>query len=297
MDFNWLGNLVTYLRNLLDIVIVWMVIHYLLKVFRNNARTMQIMKGIVYLFIAKLTADFLQLRTFNVLLTFLLDWGFLAVIVIFQPEIRALLEKMGKVSVSNSVLSLTTSQKDKLIDEIAGAAFQLASNKTGALITIQRGTSLEDYIKSATPLNSTVSKELLTSIFVTTTPLHDGATIVVGDKIACAGAFYPPTSSDIPNRFGARHRAAVGISEISDSLTIVCSEETGSVTIASNGKLTLYEDEQKLKNYLHDALEVEEQETSSSFWKRREFVSEDKSQQSMSEIVKNTKEGANHESK
>lgn len=287
MDWNLINQLINYLRNLLDIAIVWMVVHYLLKVFRNNARTMQIMKGIIYLFVAKLTADFLQLKTFNVLLNYLLDWGFLAVIVIFQPEIRSLLEKMGQVNAYTGLFALTGNQKQKLVNEVTSAVTTLASKKTGALITIQRGTSLEDYVKSATPLNSEVSKELITSIFVTTTPLHDGAVIIQGDKIACATAFFPPTNNDLPTRFGARHRAAVGISEISDSITLIVSEETGSISVAQNGKLTIFEDEGHLYNFLSDALNANEddQQNNVPFWRRKESIS-DKSQQSMSDIMK-----------
>ena len=258
MDWTWINQVIDYVRNLLDIAIVWMVVHYLLRVFRNNARTMQIMKGIIYLFIANFVADYLQLRTFKLLLNYLLDWGFLAVIVIFQPEIRSLLEKMGQVNPATGVFSLTINQKQRLVQEITSAVNTLSVNNTGALITIQRGTSLEDYVKASTPLNAEVTKELLISLFATTTPLHDGAIIVQGNKIASASAFFPPTNNDLPTRFGARHRAAVGISEISDSITVIVSEETGSVSVAQNGKLTLFEDEGHLYNFLSDVLKVDE---------------------------------------
>lgn len=287
-DINFVNQLIDYLRNLLDIAIVWMVIHYLLKVFRNNARTMQIMKGIIYLFIAKLTADFFQLRAFNVLLNFLLDWGFLAVIVIFQPEIRSLLEKMGQVNAYTGLFALSGNQKQKLVNELTGAITTLAKKKTGALVTIQRGTSLEDYVKAATPMNAEVTKELITSIFATTTPLHDGAIIIQGDKIACASAFFPPTNNDLPVRFGARHRAAVGISEISDSITLIVSEETGSVSVAQNGKLRVFEEEGHLYNFLSDSLNVSEDDNQSNipFWRRRDESFSDKSNQTMSDILK-----------
>lgn len=292
MDWSWVNQVIEYLRNLLDIAIVWMVVHYLLRVFRNNARTMQIMKGIIYLFIANLIADFLQLRTFKLLLNYLLDWGFLAVIVIFQPEIRSLLEKMGQVNPTTGLFSLTGNQKQALVQEITGAVGTLSTNKTGALITIQRGTSLEDFVKAATPLNAQVTKELITSIFITTTPLHDGAIIIQGDKVACASAFFPPTSNDLPTRFGARHRAAVGISEISDSITVIVSEETGSVSVAQNGKLTLFEDEGHLYNFLSDALKVDEDDTQNNvpFWKKREQNVTDHSNMSMSDIMRQENE-------
>ncbi|HHX52600.1 MAG TPA: TIGR00159 family protein [Erysipelothrix sp.] len=288
MDWTWINQVIDYVRNLLDIAIVWMVVHYLLRVFRNNARTMQIMKGIIYLFIANFVADYLQLRTFKLLLNYLLDWGFLAVIVIFQPEIRSLLEKMGQVNPATGVFSLTINQKQRLVQEITSAVNTLSVNNTGALITIQRGTSLEDYVKASTPLNAEVTKELLISLFATTTPLHDGAIIVQGNKIASASAFFPPTNNDLPTRFGARHRAAVGISEISDSITVIVSEETGSVSVAQNGKLTLFEDEGHLYNFLSDVLKVDEDDTQTTvpFWKRREQSTSDYSAQSMSDVIR-----------
>ncbi len=288
MDWTTLNQIIDYLRNLLDILIVWMVVHYLLKVFRNNARTMQIMKGIIYLFIAKLIADFFQLRTFNVLLNYLLDWGFLAVIVIFQPEIRSLLEKMGQVNAYTGIFALSGNQKQRLVSEVSSAVSTLSQKKIGALITFQRGTSLEDYVNSGTQLNSEVTKELITSIFVTTTPLHDGAIIIQGDKVACASAFFPPTNNELPVRFGARHRAAVGISEITDSITIVVSEETGSVSVAQNGKLTLFDDEGHLYNFLSDALNVDEDDIQNNvpFWKRKETSFVDKSEKTMSELMR-----------
>ncbi len=125
----------------------------------------------------------------------------------------------------------------------------LSADQTGALISIEKSHPLDDFIATGTRLNSDVTAELLTSIFVTSTPLHDGAVIIQGDKIACASAYFPPTTADIPSRYGSRHRAAIGISEITDAITIVVSEETGNVSIAEGGKLTAV-NEQQLRKYL-----------------------------------------------
>ncbi len=289
----WIDNLFEISRSIADIAIVWIVIHYLLKVFRNNARTMQIMKGIIYVFIAKIIADFFQLPTFNMVLNFLVNWGFLAVIVIFQPEIRGLLEKMGQGSNRSSLSQLSITQKEHLINEIVQAVFAMSSTQTGALITIQKSISLEDYIKNATVLNSNLTKELLTSIFVTSTPLHDGAVIVTGDRIACASAYFPPTNQEIPSRFGARHRAAVGISEITDSITVVVSEETGTISIAQNGKLTLMDSMETLYEFLYSGLGFEEvlneNDWMSFFRRNRESNFEDVSSKSMSELQRKSK--------
>ncbi|MCI5774443.1 MAG: diadenylate cyclase, partial [Erysipelotrichaceae bacterium] len=160
-----------------------------------------------------------------------------------------LLEKMGKTSVFSRITTLSGNEKEKLVDEIVTATMLLSKNQTGALISIEQGHSLSDYIKTGTPLNSNVTAELLTSIFVTTTPLHDGAVIIQGDKIACASAYFPPTNLELPSKYGARHRAAIGISEITDSITIIVSEETGNVSIAENGQIFSVNRKQ-LRDYL-----------------------------------------------
>lgn len=253
---NDLFQIMDILRMALDIVLVWVVIHYLLKVFKNNAKTMQIMKGVIFVFIAKFIAELLKLTTFNYFLNFVLNWGFLAIVVIFQPEIRELLEKMGNQANRPLMLDLSTRQKQHLINELVLASKILSSNQTGALITIQRTHSLDSYVKNATIINSVVSKELLTSIFVTSTPLHDGAVIIQGDKIACASAYYQPTSQPVALRYGARHRAALGISEVSDSVTIVISEETGQISVAEHGKILKFDNSQQLSDYLVQVINV-----------------------------------------
>ena len=142
----------------------------------------------------------------------------------------------------------------------------MSKTKTGALISIEQGHSLSDFIKTGTPMNSVVSSELLCSIFQYGTPLHDGAVIIQGVKIACAAAYFPPTSRELPTSYGARHRAAVGISEITDSITIIVSEETGNISIAQEGKLTVYS-EASLREFLMNILgtqsNVKEKEESS----------------------------------
>lgn len=255
MNWTWIYRLIDVLRVILDIGIVWLILFYLLKIFRSNARTVQIIKGILIVIIVKIFAGILQLSTLNVILDYLLNWGFLAVVIIFQPEIRSLLERVGKTSVLASLSVLSGNERERLISELIDAVNDLSKSKTGALITLEQGQSLEDFIKTGTPLNSIVTKELLTSIFVTSTPLHDGAVIIRGDRIAVASAYFPPTNNELPVRFGARHRAAVGISEITDSITIVVSEETGSISIAQDSKLTLV-DISTLRDFLELVIQV-----------------------------------------
>ena len=254
------------IRNILvaiaDIVIIWLILYYTLRIVRNNKRTTQIFKGILLILTIDILAQAFNLKTLKFLMDIFVNWGFLAFIIIFQPEIRAVLERMGKSGVFSRITTLTGDEKEALVDNIVTAVMLLSKNQTGALICIEQTNSLEDYINTGTRLNSDVTAELLTSIFVTTTPLHDGAVIIQGDKIACASAYLPSTAQNVPTRYGARHRAAMGMSEVSDALIIVVSEETGEVSIAEQGSLTVV-NRQQLRDYLlrtilGDAIEVKD---------------------------------------
>ena len=298
MNWEFLSSIYEYVRVVLDIGIVWLILYYILKIFRNNSRTMQIFKGIVLIIIVKIVADFLKLSTLSFLLDWVLQWGPLAVIVIFQQEIRSLLERMGTSPNYSKYDELTGDEKHHLINEISTALIELADSKTGALITIEQGVSLIDYIRKATRLDSQVSSELLRSIFVPTTPLHDGGVIIQGNKIACAAAFYEPTTMEMPARFGARHRAAVGLSEVSDAITVVVSEETGSISIAQHGKLTLVGKED-IFEYLLNSFDVPTMPATDLSNLEKHFVYEDKSAKSITDIVRqrkrNQKEGSKDE--
>ncbi len=298
LNWDFLSSIYEYLRVVLDIGIVWLILYYILKIFRNNSRTMQIFKGIVLIIIVKIVADFLKLSTLSFLLDWVLQWGPLAVIVIFQQEIRSLLERMGTSPTYSKYDELTGDEKHHLIDEISNTLIELADSKTGALITIEQGVSLIDYIRKATRLDSQVSSELLRSIFVPSTPLHDGGVIIQGNKIACAAAFYEPTTMEMPARFGARHRAAVGLSEVSDAITMVVSEETGLISIAQHGKLTLVSQD-NIREYLANSFEIQPTPTTDLSNLEKQFVYEDRSEKSMTEIVRQqtreTKEGTKNE--
>ncbi len=210
---------------------------------------MQIFKGIMFIIIINGLAQLLNLATVENLTQQCLNWGFLALIIIFQPEIRSVLEKMGKTMIFSRITTLTVNERERLVNELVKTSVQLSKTKTGAIISIEQSQSLSDYIKTGTAMNSVVSSELLCSIFQYGTPLHDGAVILQGDKIACASAYFPPTTREFPSSYGARHRAAVGISEISDCVTIVVSEESGDISIAREGNL-IKMNERELKEYL-----------------------------------------------
>lgn len=253
LSYLTLSNLWALLRSLLDILCLWAIVYYCLKIVKNNSRTIQIFKGILLIIIIKGIASVSGLHTMESIMASVMSWGVIALIVIFQPEIRSMLEKIGKTNVFSHINTLTINEKEDLVEELVKACSEMSKTKTGALISIEQGHSLSDFIKTGTAMNSVVSSELLCSIFQYGTPLHDGAVIIQGVKIACAAAYFPPTTRELPTSYGARHRAAVGISEITDSITIVVSEETGNISIAEGGKLTVIS-ETGLKEFLMEVI-------------------------------------------
>ena len=254
-----LNDVLNVVRALLDIGLVWAVIFFGLRIVRNNSRTVQIFKGILFIFIVKGLAMLIGLTTINYIADMVLSWGVIVMVVIFQPEIRMLLEKLGKTSVLTRLAALSSNEKEHLVEELVKACTQMSASKTGALISLEQGQDLSDYIKTGTSMNSIVSSELLCSIFQYGTPLHDGAVIIRGVRIACAAAYFPPTTKELPTSYGARHRAAVGISEITDSIKIIVSEETGTISIAEAGELKSYTSEE-LRDYLMTRYQIERRE-------------------------------------
>lgn len=248
-DYLTYNNILNLFRIVLDIACIWLVVYYTLRIIKNNSRTVQIFKGIIFILIVRGFATFFGLKTLEWLSSMFINWGPLALIIIFQPEIRSILEKMGKTSIFSRISTLTVNERENLVNELVKCCVELSNDKIGALISIEQGISLSDFIKTGVPLNSVVSSELLVSIFAPGTPLHDGAVILQGDKIACASAYFPPTTIDCPTSYGARHRAAIGISEISDCSTIVVSEETGTISVVEAGQMTAM-DTDSLREYL-----------------------------------------------
>lgn len=248
------SNICSFIVMLLDIFVMWFIFFYALKIVRSNQRTIQIFKGIILVIVIDALAKLLGLKSLEYLADMFINYGFLAIIIIFQPEIRSLLEKIGQSNIFSRMTTLTGNEKENLVDQIVTAVMLLSKDQTGALISIEESQSLDAYVATGTKLNSDVTAELLTSLFVTSTPLHDGAVIIQGDKIACASAYFPPTNADLPSRFGARHRAAIGFSEVTDAVTIVVSEETGAVSITEGGKIIPIKDRKSLREYLYKAI-------------------------------------------
>jgi len=255
-------SIIHYLQAIADIVVVAIILYYIMKFIKNNQKTVQIFQGLFFVIIIQAVSKLLGLNTVNQLANTILSWGVIAIIVIFQPEIRMILERLGKSNAFARISTLSSSEKENLIEELMTATAQLSASKTGALITLEQGNSLNEYINTGIKINSLVSAELICSIFMTTTPLHDGAIIIQGDKLACASAYFPPTTMDLPSRYGARHRAAIGISELTDAITIVVSEETGRVAVTKEGKL-IQMNERKLRDYLEKVILNKEQLTGS----------------------------------
>lgn len=229
------------ISDLIDILIVSVIVYYLINLIRET-RAMQLVKGIIFLFIAFFLSQWLKLNALNYILGGAMQIGAFAVIVIFQPELRNLLERMGRFKVGRIIDFASDTTEDDLhrvIDSIAQAAANMSATKTGALIVMERATRLGEYISTGTMLDANVSSGLLENIFVPNTPLHDGAVIIRNNKIVTASCLLPLTANNNLSRdLGTRHRAAIGLSEVTDAVIIVVSEETGKISIALNGSLT-----------------------------------------------------------
>ena len=228
----------TVVRNIADIAIVWIIFYYILRNFKNNVKMSLLIKGVLIIVAIKFISVWGKLTTVGLLLEYVIQWGPLALIIIFQPEIRGALEQLGRSQLLGRHKVLTVDEREKLVYEIIQAVDYCRKTRIGALITIERDISLSDYIEKAKPLYADLTNELLISIFFPNNPLHDGAVIIQGDRISCAGAVFP-TSNNIKlnKRLGTRHRAALGVAEETDAISIVVSEETGRVSIAVKGEM------------------------------------------------------------
>ena len=234
-----INSVLTIIQTIVDISLVWMLIYFVLKNLKNNIKMILIFKGVLIIIILKLLSDYVfKLTTLGYLLEYVKMWGPLALIIIFQPEIRNILEQLGRKQIITNHRTLTMDEREKVVYEITNAVDYLRKARMGGLIVIEREISLKQYIERSKNLYADISSELLISIFFPRNPLHDGGVIIQGDKIACAGAVFPISlNNKINKKLGTRHRAALGISEEADCIAIIISEETGKVSIAMNGVL------------------------------------------------------------
>ncbi len=233
---------------IIEFYVIFVLVFFLMKVLISHKKFMSL--GIIYLliFIAFQAVSYFDVKIASSILGYLVNWFPLITIIIMAPEIRRSLDLIWKKEHQSNFLVGSDQTKDHIVD----ATFDLASHKIGALITIEKHNTLDQYAERAISMNSDVSKELLINIFTPLTPLHDGAVIIRGDKIICAGAYFVLSENENYDKtMGSRHRAGLGISEVTDSLTILVSEETGNVSIAVEGILLKMNDRQKLSEYIN----------------------------------------------
>ncbi|EUJ60355.1 diadenylate cyclase CdaA [Listeria fleischmannii] len=260
-------SLLHYLANIVDILVVWFVIYKVIMLIRGT-KAVQLLKGIFIIIVVKVVSSFLQLQTVEWITDQALTWGFLAIIIIFQPELRRALESLGRGNIFIRLGSRIEKEQHNLVDSIIKSTKYMAKRRIGALISIAKDTGMEDYIETGIPLHANISSQLLINIFIPNTPLHDGAVIIRGNEIASAASYLPLSDSPfLSKELGTRHRAALGISEVTDSLTIVVSEETGGISVTKNGELFRDVSEERLQEILEKEL-VTQVETKKSFFSR-----------------------------
>ncbi len=276
---NFLLTIFSVIRNftisdVIDIVFISYIVYKAFNIIKET-RAEQLLKGIALLLIAYFAATLLNLSATGYLLSNVLQVGILAVVILFQPELRRILEKVGRAKVTTvfgqDATEKSQSQWDKVIPVIIEATDELSKSRTGAIIIIERTTKLGEQIQTGVIVDAAPSVELFGNIFFNKSPLHDGAMIMRDGKIYAAACFLPKPQKEelIASNLGSRHRASIGISEISDAITIVVSEETGTVSIAEDGQLLRGFDPVRLKGYLKNKLvpSSEEKSKKTSFWK------------------------------
>ncbi len=223
-----------WILDILDITVMSLILYRLLLIVKGT-KAAQMLIGLGVLLLASLVSRYLQLYTIDWLIQSFWAQIVIAIIVLFQPEIRRALAHMGE---AQFLSTFTSAEELKSLEEIVKATVALANRKIGALIVIERETSLKDFVEFGTPLDARVSKELLLSIFHPTSPIHDGAVIIKGNRIMAAGCFLPISmSSELSRSLGTRHRAGIGLAEETDAIAIIISEETGSISMALDGRL------------------------------------------------------------
>lgn len=233
-----ISTIISLLTKALDIAIVWLMFYYIINSLKNNVKMVLIFKGIIFIVIIKIISDILNLNTVGVLLEYVIEWAPLALIIIFQPEIRSVLENLGRTQLLGRHKTLSVDEREKVVFEIMQAAEYLKKQRIGALMVIERDYGLGQFIEPANKLYADISSALLISIFFPNNPLHDGGAIIQGDRITCAGSVFPTSMNpNISKRLGTRHRAALGLSEISDAMCLIVSEETGRISIAMDSEL------------------------------------------------------------
>ena len=278
--FNYIKNFMNkyftipdvYISDIVEIIIISALIYYIMLWFRKS-RAWVLLKGILVLVLFMVVAAMFHLTTILWIIDKTLSAGIIALVIIFQPELRRALEELGKKNVFFKILKIGNNISeerisDKSLEEITRATLEMAKNKTGALMVIAKEHDLMQYAETGIRIDAKITSQLIINIFEKNTPLHDGAMIIDGDKIVSATCYLPLSdSTSLSKELGTRHRAGLGLSEVSDSVVIIVSEETGSISIAKEGKLIRYADAAILKNELLKLQAKEEVKTKKRFWK------------------------------
>ncbi len=253
--FTWLSPPTIKASDILEIVILALVIYQVIKWIKNT-RAWTLVKGVLFLGIFCVLAVVFELDVILWLIKNTINVGIIAVIILFQPELRKALEELGKKNIVPSILSFEDKNEnkrysDRTVEELVRASYELARTKTGALIVIEKNILLTEYEMTGIPLDALISSQLLVNIFEHNTPLHDGAIILREDRIVAATCYLPLSDNmELSKELGTRHRAGVGISEVADCLTIIVSEETGKVSVTEEGRLSRNLDAEQLRKRL-----------------------------------------------
>jgi len=269
-------------QDIVDIIIVSFVFYRLLLLIKGT-RAFQMLMGLVILFMAFVVSRWMGFYTVDWLIQSFWSYIVLALIILFQPEIRKALAQMGQNPLAGR---LTPMEESKNIEEIIRASISLANKKIGAIIVIERNTELKDIIEMGFQLDSKITKELLTSIFLPYSPMHDGAVVIKGDRIIAAGCFLPLTlSPDISKSLGTRHRAAIGVTEETDAVAIVVSEETGTISISIGGKMTTELDAAGLRRVLTNIFQLDKKREKNTWLRKIELLIPNGMKESIRRII------------
>lgn len=257
-------DLLNIIRIVVDISLVAYVIYKAITIIRGT-RAVQLVKGIAVILAVWFISSFFGLRTLQWIMGNSVTYGLLAIIIIFQPELRRALEQLGRGRLFGRAYYVEEDETLKTIDAIMKSTKYMAKRRIGALISIERETGMNDYIETGISMDANITSELLINTFIPNTPLHDGAVVMRENKIAAAACYLPLSENPfISKELGTRHRAALGVSEVTDALTLAVSEETGSISITKNGDLHRDVDEETLRKMLEKDLMAEN--NSSSIW-------------------------------
>ena len=243
-------DLLQIIRITVDIAIVWYVLYKLIMIIRGT-KAIQLLQGIVVVIFVWIVSIIFNLQTIQWITNQAISWGFLVIIILFQPELRRALEQLGR----GSIFSRGTKSEEEVIEQtmqsIVSSCLYMAKRRIGALITIELDTGAGEYAETGIAIDGKLTSQLLTNIFTPNTPLHDGAVIIKDNKIISAACYLPLSeSASISRELGTRHRAALGVSEVTDALTVVVSEETGGITCTKNGELIRDISEEQLRDIL-----------------------------------------------